>query len=136
MGTNSNLDNWMLVIWLYSGPYPPLLVNVVCERSLEIKCSYWVMSFLSKVYTYLLVAFQFPYFSINYYYNASSLVGTLEWPRLCFFDKIDNSGKNWVKKTLISFPSISYYFHIPKNFLNFFPHTGKNRNRRKSNLLP
>ena len=34
------------------------------------------------------------------------------------------------------FPSISYYFHIPKNFLNFFPHTGKNRNRRKSNLLP
>ena len=37
---------------------------------------------------------------------------------------------------LFSFPSISYYFHIPKNFLNFFPHTGKNRNRRKSNLLP
>ena len=34
------------------------------------------------------------------------------------------------------FPSISYYFHIPKNFLIFFPHTGKNRNRRKSNLLP
>ena len=34
------------------------------------------------------------------------------------------------------FPSISYYFHIPKIFLNFFPHTGKNRNRRKSNLLP
>ena len=32
------------------------------------------------------------------------------------------------------FPSISYYFHIPKIFLNFFPHTGKNRNRRKSNL--
>ena len=23
------------------------------------------------------------------------------------------------------FPSISYYFHIPKIFLNFFPHTGK-----------
>ena len=41
----------------------------------------------------------------------------------------------WVKKKLF-FPSISYYFHIPKNFLNFFPHTGKNRNRRKSNLLP
>ena len=36
----------------------------------------------------------------------------------------------------IYFPSISYYFHIPKIFLNFFPHTGKNRNRRKSNLLP
>ena len=35
-----------------------------------------------------------------------------------------------------SFPSISYYFHIPKIFLNFFPHTGKNRNRQKSNLLP
>ena len=35
-----------------------------------------------------------------------------------------------------NFPSISYYFHIPKIFLNFFPHTGKNRNRRKSNLLP
>ena len=35
-----------------------------------------------------------------------------------------------------TFPSISYYFHIPKIFLNFFPHTGKNRNRRKSNLLP
>ena len=34
------------------------------------------------------------------------------------------------------FPSISYYFHIPKNFLIFFPHTVKNRNRRKSNLLP
>ena len=34
------------------------------------------------------------------------------------------------------FPSISYYFHIPKIFLNFFPHTRKNRNRRKSNLLP
>ena len=34
------------------------------------------------------------------------------------------------------FPSISYYFHIPKHFLNFFPHTGKNTNRRKSNLLP
>ena len=34
------------------------------------------------------------------------------------------------------FPSISYYFHIPKIFLNFFPHTGKNRNRQKSNLLP
>ena len=38
------------------------------------------------------------------------------------------------KKTF--FPSISYYFHIPKLFLIFFPHTGKNRNRRKSNLLP
>ena len=37
---------------------------------------------------------------------------------------------------IIHFPSISYYFHIPKIFLNFFPHTGKNRNRRKSNLLP
>ena len=36
----------------------------------------------------------------------------------------------------ILFPSISYYFHIPKMFLIFFPHTGKNRNRRKSNLLP
>ena len=23
------------------------------------------------------------------------------------------------------FPSISYYFHMPKNFLIFFPHTGK-----------
>ena len=34
------------------------------------------------------------------------------------------------------FPSISHYFHIPKILLNFFPHTGKNRNRRKSNLLP
>ena len=34
------------------------------------------------------------------------------------------------------FPSISYCFHIPKIFLFFFPHTGKNRNRRKSNLLP
>ena len=34
------------------------------------------------------------------------------------------------------FPSISYYFHIPKLFLIFFPHNGKNRNRRKSNLLP
>ena len=34
------------------------------------------------------------------------------------------------------FPSVSYYFHIHKIFLNFFPHTGKNRNRRKSNLLP
>ena len=41
--------------------------------------------------------------------------------------------EKWKKK---SFPSISYYFHIPKIFLNFFPHTGKNRNRRKSNLLP
>ena len=30
------------------------------------------------------------------------------------------------------FPSISYYFQIPKIFLNFFPHTGKNRNRQKS----
>ena len=37
---------------------------------------------------------------------------------------------------IFSFPSISYYFHIPTSFLNFFPHTGKNRNRRKSNLLP
>ena len=27
----------------------------------------------------------------------------------------------------VHFPSISYYFHIPKNFHNFFPHTGKNR---------
>ena len=35
-----------------------------------------------------------------------------------------------------NFPSISYYFHIPKKFLFFFPHTGKNRNRRRSNLLP
>ena len=34
------------------------------------------------------------------------------------------------------FPSISYYFHIPKFFLNFFPHTRKNRNKQKSNLLP
>ena len=40
------------------------------------------------------------------------------------------------KFKVLLFPSISYYFHIPKNFLNFFPHTGKNRNRRKSNLLP
>ena len=35
-----------------------------------------------------------------------------------------------------TFPSISYYFHIPKFFDYFFPHTRKNRNRRKSNLLP
>ena len=41
-----------------------------------------------------------------------------------------------VKCTTTLFPSISFYFHIPKNFLNFFPHTRKNRNRRKSNLLP
>ena len=40
------------------------------------------------------------------------------------------------KRDNFTFPSISYYFHIPKIFLNFFPHTGKNRNRRKSNLLP
>ena len=36
------------------------------------------------------------------------------------------------------FPSISYYFHTP-NFLifwNFIVQIGKNRNRRKSNLLP
>ena len=31
-------------------------------------------------------------------------------------------------KKKIYFPSISYYFHIPKIFLIFFPHTGKNRN--------
>ena len=42
----------------------------------------------------------------------------------------------WQYMWYILFPSISYYFHIPKIFLNFFPHTGKNRNRRKSNLLP
>ena len=35
-----------------------------------------------------------------------------------------------------NFPSISYYFFIPKIFDYFFPHTRKNRNRRKSNLLP
>ena len=46
--------------------------------------------------------------------------------------------KSWLLtcSSNITFPSISYYFHIPKIFLNFFPHTGKNRNRRKSNLLP
>ena len=47
----------------------------------------------------------------------------------CFFLKSMYPG-TW------NFPSISYYFQIPKIFLNFFPHTGKNRNRRKSNLLP
>ena len=38
----------------------------------------------------------------------------------------------------ICFPSISYYFHIPKNFIfwNFIVLIGKNRNRWKSNLLP
>ena len=42
----------------------------------------------------------------------------------------------WNRTWHMIFPSISYYFHIPKIFLDFFPHTGKNRNRRKSNLLP
>ena len=45
------------------------------------------------------------------------------------FESIWNCDSKWL------FPSISYYFHIPKIFLNFFPHTGKNRNRQKSNLL-
>ena len=48
-----------------------------------------------------------------------------------FLDRVQVLNRE--KKT---FPSISYYFHIPKIFLIFFPHTGKNRNRRKSNLLP
>ena len=51
------------------------------------------------------------------------------WPTHVIINTVLNVRKN-------VFPSISYYFHIPKIFLNFFPHTGKNRNRRKSNLLP
>ena len=48
----------------------------------------------------------------------------------------DHYTEQIVERRKYYFPSISYYFHIPKNFLIFFPHTGKNRNRRKSNLLP
>ena len=45
--------------------------------------------------------------------------------------------KKRIKKDMFNhFLSISYYFHIPKIFLIFFPHAGKNRNRQKSNLLP
>ena len=53
-----------------------------------------------------------------------------------YCEKNTEFGKNSPLFIKITFPSISYYFHIPKIFLNFFPHTGKNRNRRKSNLLP
>ena len=42
----------------------------------------------------------------------------------------------FIIRTTCLCPSISYYFHIPKFFLNFFPHSGKNWNRRNSNLLP
>ena len=48
----------------------------------------------------------------------------------------DHYTEQIVERRKYYFPFISYYFHIPKNFLIFFPHTGKNRNRRKSNLLP
>ena len=40
------------------------------------------------------------------------------------------------KSVKVTFPYISYYFHIPKIFDYFFFFFGKNRNRRKSNLLP
>ena len=48
--------------------------------------------------------------------------------------KSEENNKSFVSRQFsryISFPSISYYFHIPKIFLILFPHTGKNRNRRK-----
>ena len=64
------------------------------------------------------------------------------WARSHNFFKMEN-GKNYIflnyffsNLCKFYFPSISYYFHIPKFFLNFFPHSGKNKSRRKSNLLP
>ena len=69
------------------------------------------------------------YYSISFSGALNSLDGSRTWMKLNMKDAKTGEGMNY-------FPSISYYFHIPKNFLNFFPHAGKNRNRRKSNLLP
>ena len=54
----------------------------------------------------------------------------------CCYPLMKETTPKWQSSMDRYFPSISYYFHIPKIFLIFFPHTGKNRNRRKSNLLP
>ena len=42
----------------------------------------------------------------------------------------------WEVKMFTSFSVYFLLFPYPKNFSKFFPHTGKNRNRLKSNLLP
>ena len=76
-------------------------------------------------------------------------VCTLQYPNCCFmilskmlalkrplYFKVQTNYIIFYNSCKLIFPSISYYFHIPKNVLKFFPHTGKNRNRRKSNLLP
>ena len=68
---------------------------------------------------------------------------------ICFQQKVinvldtlglqDKKEKNEDYKRKEEVTPFSVYFLLfpyPKNFSLFFPHTGKNRNRRKSNLLP
>ena len=94
-------------------------------------------NYLSTIFRVLLPTYDWNYSSLLYFWKLFrpryplfsiavqpivSILGAL-WPLL-------------LASNHCTFPSISYYFHIPKIFYNFFPHTGKNRNRRKSNLLP
>ena len=44
--------------------------------------------------------------------------------------------KKWHDSKFKLFSVYFLLFPYPKKFSHFFPHTGKNRNRRKSNLLP
>ena len=83
-----------------------------------------------------------------HYVNKSSNVGKCD----NFEDEICNGGPKYGTRLLNEFRkclkpckmitykgTFSVYFLLfpyPKKFSHFFPHTGKNRNRRKSNLFP
>ena len=108
-------------------PVPKTIMLLLCfhfsEIQLQGNSAKETNKLCKKLLTYLPL---FPDFSTNKV-SSETKSTDLNFPKVfcdCFFTN------------LFLFPSISYYFHIPKNFLIFFPHTGKNRNRRKSNLLP
>ena len=102
-------------------------LDMVCYWKHE--CSFASISFevsQNDVWTDVIQSFVLPFYS-------STALETRVRPR--FFDQVGHETM-YASSGNKHFPSISYYFHIPKIFLNFFPHTGKNRNWRKSNLLP
>ena len=121
----TTIDLWRKP-WYWQEPFPLVdyLLSQVCIPARGGTRTDWVSHYhcllLLRTQNARLLALISTLFPLSLIINLNIMItNNLFWPRIKTF-----------------FPSISYYFHIPKIFLNFFPHTGKNRNRRKSNLLP
>ena len=80
----------------------------------------------------------------TFFQNATYKQGKKRDPVVLHFYRDTKSSNNFRSETFWLFKLMIFYsifrlfpiISISQKFLNFFPHTGKNRNRRKSNLLP